>query len=100
MPKLSFRRVQDQAELARVTDLLASQEPHLEAWSKEIRRFPQFDHVNPLIAVVRKEVAEDTVMRLRAHRARMEQYVSDVKAGKFSNDWVDRQLASDHCLVE
>ena len=52
------------------------------------------------IAVVRKEVAEDTIMRLRAHRARMEQYVSDVKAGKFSNDWVDRQLAADHCLVE
>jgi RraA family protein len=52
------------------------------------------------IAVVRKEVAEDTIMRLRAHRARMEQYVTDVKAGKFSNDWVDRQLASDHCLVE
>jgi len=52
------------------------------------------------IAVVRKEVAEDTITRLRAHRARMEQYVSDVKAGKFSNDWVDRQLAADHCLVE
>ena len=52
------------------------------------------------IAVVRKEVAEDTVMRLRAHRARLEQYVADVKAGRFSNDWVDRQLAADHCLVE
>lgn len=52
------------------------------------------------IAVVRREVAEDTIMRLRAHRARMQQYVSDVKAGNFSNDWVDRQLAADHCLVE
>lgn len=52
------------------------------------------------VAVVRREVAEDTVMRLRAHRARMQQYVSDVKAGRFSNDWVDRQLAADHCLVE
>ena len=52
------------------------------------------------IAVVRREVAEDTVMRLRSHRARMEQYVADVKAGRFSNDWVDRQLAADHCLVE
>jgi RraA family protein len=52
------------------------------------------------IAVIRREVAEDTVMRLRAHRARMQQYVADVKAGRFSNDWVDRQLAADHCLVE
>lgn len=52
------------------------------------------------IAVVRKEVAEDTVMRLRAHRARMQNYVEDVKAGRFSNDWVDRQLTADNCLVE
>ncbi len=52
------------------------------------------------IAVVRREVADDTIMRLRAHRARMNQYVSDVKAGRFSNDWVDRQLAADNCLVE
>lgn len=52
------------------------------------------------IAVVRREVAEDTIMRLRAHRARMNQYVADVKAGRFSNDWVDRQLAADNCLVE
>jgi RraA family protein len=52
------------------------------------------------IAIVRREVAEDTVMRLRAHRARMQQYVLDVKAGRFTNDWVDRQLAADHCLVE
>ena len=52
------------------------------------------------IAVVRREVAEDTIMRLRAHRARMQTYISEVKAGRFSNDWVDRQLAADHCLVE
>ena len=52
------------------------------------------------IAVVRREVAEDTLMRLRVHKARMQQYVKDVKAGNFSNDWVDRQLAADHCLVE
>ena len=52
------------------------------------------------IAVVRREVANDTIARLRAHRARLEQYVADVKAGRFSNAWVDRQLASDHCLVE
>ncbi len=52
------------------------------------------------IAVVRREVAEETIMRLRAHRARMQKYVADVKAGNFSNEWVDRQLAADHCLVE
>jgi RraA family protein len=52
------------------------------------------------IAVVRREVAQDTLMRLRAHRARMEKYVADVKAGNFSNEWVDRQLEADHCLVE
>ncbi len=52
------------------------------------------------IAVVRREVAQDTIMRLRGHRARMQQYVADVKAGRFSNDWVDRQLEADHCLVE
>ena len=52
------------------------------------------------IAVVRREVASDTVMRLRAHRARMQQYVADVKAGNFSNEWVDRQLNADQCQVE
>ncbi len=52
------------------------------------------------IAVVRREVAEETILRLRAHRACMRKYVADVKAGNFSNDWVDRQLAADHCLVE
>ncbi|MCB1380066.1 MAG: RraA family protein [Alphaproteobacteria bacterium] len=52
------------------------------------------------IAVVRHEVAEETIMRLRAHKARLEQYVTDVKAGRFSNDWVDRQLAADHCQID
>ena len=52
------------------------------------------------IAVVRREVAGDTVMRLRAHRARMQQYVTDVKAGNFSNEWVDKQLIADNCLIE
>jgi RraA family protein len=52
------------------------------------------------IAVVRREVAEDTVMRLRAHRARLQQYISDVKAGRFSNEWVDRQLETDNCLID
>ena len=53
-----------------------------------------------VIAAIGREVAGDTVMRLRAHRARMQQYVTDVKAGKFSNEWVDRQLSADQCQVE
>ena len=52
------------------------------------------------IVVVRREVAEDTLVRLGAFRARLQQYVADVKAGRFSNEWVDRQLAADCCLVE
>ncbi|MBI2717452.1 MAG: RraA family protein [Rhizobiales bacterium] len=52
------------------------------------------------IAVVRREVAAETLNRLLAHRARLQQYVVDVKAGKFSNEWVDRQLMADNCLVE
>lgn len=52
------------------------------------------------VAVVRREFAEDTIMRLRAHKARMDQYVKDVKAGKFSNAWVDEQLTQDNCLFE
>jgi RraA family protein len=52
------------------------------------------------IAVVRREFAEDTIMRLRAHKARMDQYVKDVKDGKFSNAWVDEQLNHDNCLFE
>jgi regulator of RNase E activity RraA len=52
------------------------------------------------VAVVRREFAQDTLALLRSHRARMSQYVRDVKAGRFSNDWVDAQLDQDRCLVE
>jgi RraA family protein len=52
------------------------------------------------VAVVRKDFAEDTALRLKIHRTRMEQYVADVRRGVFSNDWVDRQLAADGCLIE
>jgi RraA family protein len=52
------------------------------------------------IAIIRREVAEETVMRLRVSRARLDQYIRDVKAGRFSNAWVDRQLAEDRCLIE
>ncbi len=52
------------------------------------------------VVVVRQEFAESVALRLHAHRARMSAYVSDVKRGNFSNDWVDAQLALDGCLVE
>ncbi len=52
------------------------------------------------IEVVRREFAEGTIMLLLAHRARMQKYVANMKAGCFNNDWVDRQLAEDHCLIE
>ncbi len=52
------------------------------------------------VVVVRREFAESTAARLQAHRARMEEYVSNVKRGIFSNDWVDAQLRADKCLFE
>jgi RraA family protein len=52
------------------------------------------------VAVVRREFAHDTLSLLRTHKARMAQYIRDVKAGRFSNDWVDAQLNGDNCLFE
>jgi RraA family protein len=52
------------------------------------------------VAVVRREFAHDTLALLRTHKARMAQYIRDVKAGRFSNDWVDAQLDQDNCLFE
>jgi RraA family protein len=52
------------------------------------------------VAVVRRDFAGDTLVRLEAHRAKMAAYVADVKQGRFSNDWVDAQLKQDGCLIE
>ena len=52
------------------------------------------------VVVVRQEFAESISVRLQAHRARMEDYVANVKRGIFSNDWVDAQLRADKCLFE
>ncbi len=49
------------------------------------------------IVVVRKEFAADTCDYLVEQTERMANYVNGVKAGNFSNDWVDRQLTSDGC---
>jgi len=49
------------------------------------------------IVVVRKEFAADTCDYLSEQTERMANYVNSVKAGNFSNDWVDQQLAQDGC---
>ncbi len=52
------------------------------------------------VVVVAQHVAQNAALKLKAHHARMEQYVSDVKRGIFSNEWVDRQLMADGCQFE
>lgn len=52
------------------------------------------------IAVVRQESAESTLLRLIEQKARMAEYIANVKRGVFSNTWVDTQLDADGCLFE
>lgn len=52
------------------------------------------------IVVVNKNFVEDTIMHLANQRASLEQYTANVKNGKFSNKWVDKQLILDGCLYE
>jgi RraA family protein len=51
------------------------------------------------IVVVRREFAEDILVRLEEHNSRMESYLADVKRGVFSNDWVDALLTKENCVV-
>jgi RraA family protein len=50
------------------------------------------------IVVVNKDFVEDTISHLKKQRNGLEDYTADVKMGKFSNDWVDRQLKKEGCL--
>ena len=52
------------------------------------------------VVIVRKEFAESTALRLNQHKAALHRYVANVKAGKFSNAWVDAQLDKNNCLFE
>ncbi|MBZ0217415.1 MAG: RraA family protein [Fimbriimonadaceae bacterium] len=52
------------------------------------------------VVVVPSQFAQTTALRLKAHQSRMEKYVQNVKMGIFSNDWVDRQLSADGCVIE
>lgn len=52
------------------------------------------------VVVVRRDIVEVISERLTIQKEKMLQYVSDVKQGHFSNEWVDRQLERDGCLFE
>lgn len=52
------------------------------------------------IVVVNKNFVEETISHLRKQRKSLEDYTANVKKGKFSNEWVDRQLSLDGCLYE
>jgi RraA family protein len=52
------------------------------------------------IIVVRKEVAEETCEYLAEQKSAQAEYLANVKKGIFSNDWVDRQLKLDGCIIE
>lgn len=51
------------------------------------------------IVVVRKGFAAEILERLKEHEAAMEEYVENVKRGKFSNAWVDTLLKDSDCLI-
>ena len=52
------------------------------------------------VVAVRKDIAQDLLQRLRLQRNQLAEYVKNVKAGKFSNDWVDRMLAEQGCETD
>jgi len=52
------------------------------------------------IVVVNKNFVEDTIAHLKAQQASLQQYTLNVQNGKFSNEWVDKQLTMDGCLFE
>ena len=52
------------------------------------------------IVVVNKNFVEETINHLRNQRKSLEEYTANVKKGKFSNEWVDKQLSLDGCLFE
>lgn len=51
------------------------------------------------IVIVPREVAVPLLEQLRQHQAKNSVYRADVRAGKFSNDWVDRTLHAGGCLI-
>lgn len=51
------------------------------------------------IVVVPKGIAAELLERLSSHQEANAAYLESVKRGEFSNDWVDRTLAEQHCPV-
>lgn len=51
------------------------------------------------VVVVRQEFAGEILDRLIKQRSAMESYIADVRKGKFSNAWVDRQLNEAGCIT-
>jgi len=51
------------------------------------------------IVVVRQDFAEDILQRLSDQRDGLAEYVSAVRRGEFSNDWVDRLLEETLCNI-
>jgi len=52
------------------------------------------------VVVVREEFAVETCDYLAEQTDRMASYIENVKAGNFSNEWVDRQLKQDGCIFD
>ena len=52
------------------------------------------------VVVVRKDFSEELLERLYKQKASLEDYIADVKAGNFSNAWVDNYLKSVDCLED
>ena len=51
------------------------------------------------IVVIRKDFAVEVLERLHLQKAKLENYVAQVKQGIFSNDWVDAQLNLGNCSM-
>lgn len=51
------------------------------------------------VVVVRKEFAEEVLIKLKKQKQALEAYVADVKRGIFSNEWVDNMLAAHECPI-
>ncbi|MCG8382937.1 MAG: RraA family protein [Gammaproteobacteria bacterium] len=52
------------------------------------------------VVVVRKDFSEELLERLYQQKASLEDYIADVKAGNFSNAWVDNYLKNVGCLED
>jgi RraA family protein len=51
------------------------------------------------VVVIPQGIAQDLLERLHAHKAANADYLEAVRRGDFSNAWVDRALADQHCPV-